>query len=73
MGKHLVLAAALAAGMLIGCQGDGRDSDRPDPGYESTRTGGTTPPGSTAGPDRGTRSGGTSGAGTGSTSGGQTR
>ena len=66
MRKSLLLATVLAAGLAIaGCKHDNEDSDRPDPGMESTRTGGTNPPGSTAGPDRGTRSGGTSGAGTG--------
>jgi hypothetical protein len=68
MYKSLVLMAALAAGAMMGCQQDNDDSDRPDPGFESSRTGGTAPPGSTAGPDRGTRSGGTSGTGTGSES-----
>jgi hypothetical protein len=74
MRKSLVLAAVLAAG-LMGCKSDNEDSDRPDPGMESTRTGGERPSGATAGPDRGTRSGGQTGAGTGTSSGtaGQTR
>ena len=69
MRKSLVLAAALAAGLMVGCKSDNEDSDRPDPGMESTRTGGERPSGATAGPDRGTSTGGTSGAGTGTSSG----